>query len=456
MPNLALLTRPKCFSEIIGQGSTINQIVNHLNSLLKEPKNHAQPLILSGPRGTGKTSAGRLIAQYLNCTAEIKDTNKPCTCDNCVSLRNDPDSTFDYHELDAASHNGVGDIEKIIERTFFAPISNFKIILLDEAHMLTRHAFNALLKQLEEPPKQILYILATTEEHKILETVRSRCKIRRFNLLSDDEIMHHLDGIIMNPELISNPQGITGELTDYIVSLAKGSMRDAIKTLDEILDLDDRSLLNVQKVTGSGDIKKLGTLLCHLFDKNLASVLLDLHALEKTGVDPKKLMQQLQLLLADVLNVKSETEITKLLPPDYYKEKFGVSVNITDVCNVLGSLITTEGITRGNVTFNVLTYALVECYRILTTDTIQPTSNLTAPDSVLTTTTTKNTLSMPAYSPNQSANTADKLKQILGNKQQNTEPIINTPISSQVEAIFKDEIKHKADVNTEKNEEDYF
>lgn len=450
MSNLSLLTRPKCFSEIIGQGSTINQIVNHLNSLLKEPNNHAQPLILSGPRGTGKTSAGRLIAQYLNCTTAEKNTNKPCNCNSCVLLRNDPNSAFDYHELDAASHNGVADTEKIIECTFYAPIANFKIILLDEAHMLTRHAFNSLLKQLEEPPKHVLYILATTEEHKIPETVRSRCKIRRFGLLSDEEIGQHIFNIVNNPVLVPDTQGLETEgILDHIVSMAKGSMRDAIKTLDEILDLDDRSLLNVQKATGSGDVKKLGTLLSHLFDKNLASVLLDLHALEKTGVDPKKLMQQLQLLLADVLNVKSEAEITKLLPSDYYKEKFDVSVNITDVCRVLGSLITTEGITHGNVTFNVLTYALVECYRILTTDIVNsrlPHIPATKPEfPPFNPETQKNTPVPSTYNPNQSTTTADKLAQILTAKQDRLEETL------ELQGLPLTKVENK-----EKDEEDYF
>lgn len=420
MSNLALLTRPTCFKEVIGQEMAIEQTINHLNSLLENPDDLIQPVILSGPRGTGKTTTARLIGQYLNCLETEKDISIPCQCKNCTSIQNNPTTAYDYHELDAASQNGVADIEKIIEQTFYAPLGNFKIIVLDEVHMLSRQAFNTLLKQLEEPPKKVLYILATTEEHKILETVRSRCKIRRFNLLADTEIDEHIYKIINNKTLIPDPVGSliatesSEKIIKHIVSMAKGSMRDAIKTLDEILDLDDKSLLNVQKVAGSGDIKKLGTLLCHLFNKNLAQVLLELHVLEKNGTDPKKLMQQFQLMLTDILNVKGKAEVTRLLSVEYYKEKFGVSINITSVCDMLGSLITTENIARNNVTYHVLTYALVECYRKLTVETL-PIEEINQ-----TASTHKDEIVYPPsnYNPNRQNNTASKLSQILQSKKE--------------------------------------
>lgn len=449
MANLSLFTRPQCFNEIIGQKMAVEQTINHLNSLLEKPDDLVQAVILSGPRGTGKTSTARLIGQYLNCLEIKKDISIPCQCKNCTSIQNNPTTAYDYHELDAASQSGVADIEKIVEQSFYAPLDSFKIIVLDEVHMLSRQAFNVLLKQLEEPPKKVLYILATTEEHKILETVRSRCKIRRFNLLSDDEISQHIFHIVNNPNLIPNTQGLeTEDILNHIVSMAKGSMRDAIKTLDEILDLDDKSLLNVQRATGSGDIKKLGTLLYHLFDKNLAQMLLDLHALEKNGTDPKKLMQQLQLMLTDILNVKAEAEITRLLSVAYYKEKFGVSINTTSVCDMLGSLIATEGIARNNVTYHVLTYALVECYRkLIVADT--PTIATTDPSFAFTVNTPKD-IPIPAtpinqtafthkdeiiyppsnfthdkatyppsnYNPDRQDNTASKLSQILQSKKE--------------------------------------
>lgn len=408
--NLALLTRPQCFNQIIGQELTIQQIINHLDNILKEPNNLIQPIILSGPRGTGKTSTARLIGQYLNCINTERNTTKSCNCDTCKSLRLNADGNFDYTELDAATHNGVADIEKIVDSTFYAPLNGFKIIVLDEAHMLSRQAFNKLLKQLEEPPKRVLYILATTEEHKIIETVISRCKIRHFNLIADEEIDDHLYTIINNKTLVPDPKGLNEEIIKYIVSIAKGSMRDAIKTLSEILDLDDRTLLNIHQTTGSADIKKLGTLLKFLFDKRIGDVLIELHKLEKNGIDAKKLMEQLQFLLSDLLNVKSGAAITRFLSVDYYKEKFNTTINISDVCNVLGSLIETEGIAR-NISFHTLTYALVKCHEVLTSIVVEPTtSNFSKPLPVL-------SYGQPSnVNPQKNTTTADRLAQILSKK----------------------------------------
>ena len=425
MSNLALLCRPQCFNEIIGQELTTEQIINHLDSIIENPDDLIQPIILSGPRGTGKTSTARLIGQYLNCLQyDTRNTAKPCNCENCEALRNNSESNFDFIELDAATHNGVADIEKIVDQTFYTPLGSFKIIVLDEAHMLSRQAFNKLLKQLEEPPKRILYILATTEEHKIIETVRSRCKIRHFNLIADEKIDDHLYTIINDKTLVPDPKGMDEEIIKYIVSIAKGSMRDAIKTLDEVLDLDERTLLNAQQIAGSADAKKLGTLLKFLFEQHIGDTLVELHKLEKSGIDAKKLMEQLQFLLSDMLNIKSGAAITRFLSPDYYKEKFDTSINITDVCNVLGSLIATEGIAR-NISFHTLTYALVKCHELLTTETIVKKSS-TSTSGIPTIDPRKlvRFSSPPSnVNPQKNTTTADKLAQILSEKKTEEKPI---------------------------------
>lgn len=387
MANLSLLTRPQCFGDVVGQQLVIEQVVNHLNSMLDAPDDIIQPLILAGPHGTGKTTTARLIAMYLNC--EIKQNiDAPCMCGICTAIQTNPETAVDYHELDAASHNGVADVEEIIEHTFFRPIGNFKIVLFDEGHMLTKNAFNALLKQFEEPPKRVLYIIATTEEHKILPTIRSRCKIRRFGLLDDDLIYDHLSSIVKNPDYISfeDRTDYTDEVLQYATSMAQGSVRDGIKNLGEFLDLKERTLLNLQNAMGSGDVKKTGTLLRFLFEEKLGEMLIQLRILEKDGVDPKQLMEQFQNLLTDLLNVKVGSNVCRMLSPDYYKEKYDPTLNVSTVATILGSLLKTEAIARGSITYHTLTYALINAHNKThnsVSTNIQPQPNLAAKKSVV-------------------------------------------------------------------------
>jgi DNA polymerase-3 subunit gamma/tau len=415
MTNLALITRPTNFSEVLGQETTIAQIVNHLKNIVENPEDQIQPIILAGPRGTGKTSTGRLIAQYLNCVNE-RNITKTCDCENCVTIRDNPEGLYDFVELDGATHNGVGEVEKIIENTFYPPLASFRIVLIDEAHMLTRNAFNSLLKQLEEPPKRVLYILATTEEHKLLPTVRSRCKMRRFGLLPDSIIKENIHNIVNNQDIVPSNKTITPDVIDFIVSMGRGSMRDAIKTLGEILDLDEINLINAQKAAGSGDLKKLGTLLQTLLKGEVGPSLIQLHKIEKEGADPRQIMEQLQFLLSDCLNVKSKADITRTLPSTYYTEKFA-EINITNVLATLAMLIEIEGVSRGNITYHTLTYALVAAYQKLakkekpkTTPQIYPPSNYNT--------------SIPTDT------TANKLSQMLTKTQQ------PTPEAEEEEALF--------------------
>ena len=180
--------RPQTFADLIGQEA----LVKTLSNAIKLDK-VAHAYLFTGPRGTGKTSSARIFAKSLNCVNG--PTTEPCgKCPNCLDMMNG--SSLDVIELDAASNNSVEDARNLLEKTQFVPISgNYKIYIIDEVHMLSTAAFNALLKTLEEPPKKLIFILATTEPHKVLETIISRCQRFDFRRIKSEDIFKRLKHI---------------------------------------------------------------------------------------------------------------------------------------------------------------------------------------------------------------------------------------------------------------------
>jgi DNA polymerase-3 subunit gamma/tau len=220
---LARKWRPKTFDDVIGQ-EVITQTLKNAVSTGKI----AHALIFSGPRGVGKTSTARIIAKALNC--EKGPTSDPCS--NCTFCREISEGkSLDVIEIDAASHTGVDDVREIIENTRYLPSSGkTKIYIIDEAHMLSQSAFNALLKTLEEPPPHVLFILATTEVHKIPVTILSRCQRYDFKKVSTANIKERI-------ELISSSEGIKiPEETLYLIAQeSDGSLRDALSIVDQLI-----------------------------------------------------------------------------------------------------------------------------------------------------------------------------------------------------------------------------
>src|SRR6201996_8395646 len=217
--------RPATFAEVKGQ----EQVTGPLRQALRSGRiNHAY--LFSGPRGCGKTSSARILARSLNCLQGPTPT--PCgVCDSCQELAPNGSGSIDVIEIDAASHNGVDDARDLRERAFFAPVRDrYKVYIIDEAHMVTSAAFNALLKLVEEPPDFLVFVFATTEPDKVLTTIRSRTHHYPFRLIPPQALRTHLEHIV-------TAEGISVEpaVLPLVVRAGGGSARDSLSILDQLL-----------------------------------------------------------------------------------------------------------------------------------------------------------------------------------------------------------------------------
>src|SRR4051812_14785347 len=216
--------RPQNFSTVVGQ--------SHITTTLKNAINNnqlAHAFLFCGPRGVGKTTCARILAKTINCENRTKDGEACNTCNSCVSF--DAGTSLNIHELDAASNNSVDDIRSLVEQVRFAPqAGKYKVYIVDEVHMLSASAFNAFLKTLEEPPRYAIFILATTEKHKILPTILSRCQIFDFKRITNNDTVEHLHEI-------ADKEGIKAEKAalQVIAQKSEGCMRDALSILDKIV-----------------------------------------------------------------------------------------------------------------------------------------------------------------------------------------------------------------------------
>ncbi|MCW3082698.1 MAG: polymerase subunit gamma/tau [Bacteroidetes bacterium] len=216
--------RPATFNTVVGQAHITNTLKNAIKN------NHlAQAFLFCGPRGVGKTTCARILAKTINCTNRTAETEACDQCESCLSFNSG--ASLNVYELDAASNNSVDDIRNLVDQVRFAPqLGEFKIYIIDEVHMLSTSAFNAFLKTLEEPPKHAIFILATTEKHKIIPTILSRCQIFDFNRIQIDDIANHL-AYIAGAEHIS----AEADALHIIAQKADGALRDACSIFDQIV-----------------------------------------------------------------------------------------------------------------------------------------------------------------------------------------------------------------------------
>jgi len=298
--------RPRTFDEVVGQGHVTHTLQN---ALLSGRISHAY--LFAGPRGTGKTSMGRLLAKAVNCLST--EDNKPCNqCHICQAINEG--RLLDLIEIDAASNRGIDDVRGIREKVGFRPNeARYKVYMLDEAHMLTEPAFNALLKTLEEPPPHVIFVLVTTEPHKIPATVLSRCQRFDFRRIPLQDIIGHL-------KHIADHEGLTVEPTalELIARSATGSMRDAESLLDQLISYGGQeiTLAQVQSVLGTVSSQAVGELVNQLVARNVAKGLDVINRVIGDGVDPRQFNRQVVEYLRELLLIKvgEGSSLTRVTP----------------------------------------------------------------------------------------------------------------------------------------------
>ena len=282
--------RPTNFDEVVGQTHIIQTLKN---AIVQNRIAHAY--LFCGPRGTGKTSIAKIFAKTLNCT---NNQDAPCgVCENCKMAANG--SHPDIIEIDAASNNGVDEVRNLIDKVKYAPMQGkYKIYIIDEVHMMTSGAFNALLKTIEEPPAHVIFIFATTEPNKVLPTIISRCQRFDFNKVSMHDIKYRLSVVCKNEGIEIDENGLT-----LIAQLADGGMRDALSILDQCvaycsshIDVND-----IRKIYGIVTSEDIGKLFYSVYKKDVDSFVKDIQKYSDMGMDIKRLTADFIHMLKDSL-----------------------------------------------------------------------------------------------------------------------------------------------------------
>ena len=296
---LYLTYRPQTFEEVAGQ----KPIVRTLKNALATGK-MAHAYLFAGPRGTGKTSMARLFAKALNCEQGL---GHQCNeCQNCQEVANGTHP--DVIEIDAASNNGVDQVRDLIEKVRYAPIKgNYKVYIIDEVHMMTIGAFNALLKTIEEPPENVIFILCTTEPFKVLPTILSRCQRFDFSKLSYEEMSEKLHEILDKEGTKYTEAGLK-----TIIDLADGGMRDALSILDQVLAFSNNVLHeeDVLAMYGLASIDEKVDLILSIKEGNVAEVVKKSEAYLAGGIDIRRLVLELISLLKDLLIYEKTNDVT--------------------------------------------------------------------------------------------------------------------------------------------------
>lgn len=288
--------RPKNFKTMIGQ-----EFVSIAISHSLESQTIAHAYLFTGPRGVGKTSSARILAACLNCLNNEKPSINPCgTCSNCVEIATG--SNVDVIEIDGASNTGVADVRNIKDEILFPPNgSRFKIYIIDEVHMLSNGAFNALLKTIEEPPVYVKFIFATTESHKIPATIKSRCQQFNFKLISIELIKNQLEIALEELKINYDKESIF-----WIAKEAKGSMRDAYTLLDQAIAISEGNItLTILKdKIGFIGIEDLNNLVYLTINQNLEEAITFLHNFFHKGVSAEQIIQDLSEYFHALLLIK--------------------------------------------------------------------------------------------------------------------------------------------------------
>ncbi len=304
--------RPQKFEDVVGQ---IHIIKTLQNALLQEKFSHAY--LFSGPRGTGKTTAAKILSKAVNC--EKAPTAEPCN--ECPACRGITDGSIsDVIEIDAASNNGVDEIRDIRDKVKYAPSAvKYKVYIIDEVHMLSIGAFNALLKTLEEPPAHVIFILATTEPHKIPLTIISRCQRFDFKRISPDDMVIRMKNILSSQEVETEEDALYA-----VAKAAEGGMRDALSLLDQAISYSEEivTLEDVLSITGAVSQEFLFQVTKAIYDQEVVKALNAVDQLIRNGKEPLRFVEDLIFYYRDLLLYQSGGKNPELLERAVINENF--------------------------------------------------------------------------------------------------------------------------------------
>lgn len=297
--------RPQDFDDLVGQAPIKKALTNAL-----ETGRISHAYLFAGPRGTGKTSTARILAKALNCAEG--PTPHPCNhCENCREITEG--TSGDVIEIDAASNRGIDEIRKIREQVYFAPVSSrYKVYIIDEVHMITTDAFNALLKTLEEPPEHVVFILATTEPQKILNTILSRCQRFDFRRATVDEIAAHLAKVAEGSHIQAEPEALR-----LMAIQADGGLRDALSLLDQCSIMADKvTEETVRQVLGLVGREKLRELVVQIGQKDLSGALDTLGQLLEQGKEMEQILGEMMEYFRALLLFQADREYQEIYLTD--------------------------------------------------------------------------------------------------------------------------------------------
>jgi DNA polymerase-3 subunit gamma/tau len=321
--------RPQLFSTVIGQ--------SHITTTLKNAiRNHqlAHAFLFCGPRGVGKTTCARILAKAINCENLAADGEACNQCPSCISFNEG--TSLNIHELDAASNNSVDDIRSLVEQVRFAPQpGKYKVYIIDEVHMLSSAAFNAFLKTLEEPPPYAIFILATTEKHKILPTILSRCQVFDFKRITNQDIMDHLEEICVKENISWDKSAI-----EMIAQKSEGCMRDALSIMDKMASFSNG------KITYQDALEHLNILDAVYYFKlmdairgqNLADALLIYDEINRKGFEGDLLLDGFAEFIRNLLICKDEKAASLLEVVGEFKEKYISTAQDTEASFLISAL----------------------------------------------------------------------------------------------------------------------
>lgn len=321
--------RPSTFDSVVGQ--------RHITTTLKNAitNNHlAQAFLFCGPRGVGKTTCARILAKTINCTNLTPETEACNECESCVSFNNN--ASFNVHELDAASNNSVEDIRNLVEQVRYAPqTGKYKIYIIDEVHMLSNSAFNAFLKTLEEPPSYAIFILATTERHKIIPTILSRCQIFDFNRIRIDDMVKHLQGIAGKESIQAEPDAL-----HLVAQKADGALRDALSIFDQLVTFSGSNITYKSAVDNLHilDYDYYFKLTDYLLTENLSGALLLFDEVLKKGFDAHNFVLGIGEHFRGLLVCKDNATVQLLEVSDNIKTQYAQQANKAPLSFLLSGL----------------------------------------------------------------------------------------------------------------------